>query len=104
MTTRPLAPYEGLTVAVAFPKGVVDAPSEAQKLGWWLTDMLPMALAGLTLAGVIGFLVYAYRRAGRDPGEGTVVPLFAPPDDLSPGGDALCGRAGVSTIAPSPPR
>ena len=86
MTTRPLGPYEGLTVAVAFPKGVVDPPSEAQKLRWWLTDMLPLALAGLTLAGVIGFLVYAYRRAGRDPDEGTVVPLFAPPDDLTPAG------------------
>ncbi|MEO7601704.1 MAG: DUF2207 domain-containing protein [Sphingomicrobium sp.] len=86
ITTRPLAPYEGLTVAVAFPKGVVDPPRETQKLGWWLTDMLPMALAGLTLAGVIGFLFYAFRRAGRDPAEGTVVPLFAPPDDLSPAG------------------
>ena len=86
MTTRPLAPYEGLTVAVAFPKGVVDPPSEAQKLGWWLSDMLPLALAGLTLAGVIGFLIYAYRRAGRDPDEGTVVPLFSPPDDLTPAG------------------
>ena len=84
MTTRPLGPYEGLTVAVAFPKGVVAPPSEAQKLGWWITDMLPMALAGLTRAGVIGFLVYAFRRVGRDPDEGTVVPLFAPPDDLSP--------------------
>ena len=84
VTTQPLGPREGLTVAVAFPKGVVDAPSETQKLGWWITDMLPMALAGLTLLGVIAFLVHAYRRVGRDPPEGTVVPLFAPPDDLSP--------------------
>ena len=81
---RPLAPREGLTVAVAFPKGVVDAPSDTQKLGWWLSDMLPMALAGLTVAAVIGFLFYAWRTAGRDPPEGTVVPLFSPPDDLSP--------------------
>ena len=65
---------------------MVDPPSETQKLGWWLTDMLPLVLAGLTLAGVIGFLVYAYRRAGRDPDEGTVVPLFAPPDELTPAG------------------
>jgi uncharacterized membrane protein YgcG len=85
MTTRPLGPYEGLTVAVAFPKGVVDPPSQAQRAGWWLADMLPLALAGLTIAGVLAFLVYAYRRVGRDPRPGTVVPLFAPPDDLTPG-------------------
>ncbi|QNM83210.1 DUF2207 domain-containing protein [Sphingomonas sabuli] len=84
MTTRPLAPREGLTVAVAFPKGVVAAPSETERLGWWVTDMLPIVLAGLTLAAVVGFLIYAYRRVGRDPPEGTIVPLFSPPDDLSP--------------------
>ena len=84
VATRPLLPKEGLTVAVAFPKGVVDAPSSGQKLGWWLSDMLPMVIAFLSLAAVIGFLVYAWKNAGRDPPEGTVVPLFAPPDDLSP--------------------
>ena len=83
-TTAPLAPYEGLTVAVAFPKGVVDEPTENQKLGWWLADFLPIVVAFLSIVGVIGFLVYAWRNAGRDPPEGTVVPLFAPPDDLSP--------------------
>lgn len=85
MTTQPLGPREGLTVAVAFPKGVVDPPSAGQKLGWWLTDFLPMALAALSIAAVIALLVVAYRRAGRDPPEGTIVPLFAPPDDLTPG-------------------
>jgi uncharacterized membrane protein YgcG len=84
LATRSLGPREGLTVAVAFPKGVVDAPSESQKLGWWLADMLPMAIAALGLAGIAGFMFVAWRRAGRDPPEGTVVPLFAPPDDLSP--------------------
>ena len=84
VTTRPLAPREGLTVAVAFPKGVVDAPSESQKLGWFLADTLPMIVAFLSLAGVIFYLIYAWRNAGRDPPEGTVVPLFAPPDELSP--------------------
>jgi hypothetical protein len=37
-TTLPLAPYEGLTVAAAFPKGVVDAPNESK---YWLTDYGP---------------------------------------------------------------
>jgi hypothetical protein len=33
---------------------------------------------------VLGYLFYAWRKAGRDPRPGTVVPLFSPPDDLSP--------------------
>ena len=81
---RALGPTEGLTVAVAFPKGVVAEPGQNQKLGWWLADMLPMLVAGLGLAAVVGFLVYAWKKAGRDPRPGTVVPLFVPPDDLSP--------------------
>jgi uncharacterized membrane protein YgcG len=84
MTTRPLGPGEGLTVAVAFPKGVVAAPTKAEKTRLWIFDMLPVVLGGLTIAGVIGFLVYAYRRVGRDPDAGTIVPLFSPPDNLSP--------------------
>jgi len=83
-TTRPLYSREGLTVAVAFPKGVVDEPSEATRLSWFLADWLP-PLAGLGgLAAVLAYLVYAWKKAGRDPLPGTVVPLFSPPDDLSP--------------------
>jgi uncharacterized membrane protein YgcG len=83
-TTRPLYSREGLTVAAAFPKGVVDEPAESTRLGWFLSDWAP-PLAGLAgLAGIFGYLFYAWRKAGRDPRPGTVVPLFSPPDELSP--------------------
>lgn len=37
-TTAPLAPYEGLTVAVAFPKGIVaEASSRSRAAGGWPT-------------------------------------------------------------------
>ena len=37
-TTQPLGPYEGLTVAVAFPKGVVAEPTEGSRpLAGWRT-------------------------------------------------------------------
>ena len=82
---RRSAPYEGLTVAVAFPKGVVAEPSEAQPLGWWLADYgPPMRRRRSPCSASLGFLSIAWQRAGRDPRAGTVVPLFAPPDDLSP--------------------
>ncbi|MCJ7420211.1 DUF2207 domain-containing protein [Sphingomicrobium astaxanthinifaciens] len=81
---RRLAPREGLTVAVGFPKGVITPLSEAEKLERKIADLAP------PIAGLIGFLViaayyyHAWRTVGRDPRSGTVVPLFAPPDDLSP--------------------
>jgi len=83
-TTRPLGPYEGLTVAAAFPKGVVGEPGEGARARWWLADNGP-PLAGLAgLIGLLAFYYVAWRRAGRDPRAGTVVPLFSPPDGLSP--------------------
>ncbi|HEV2043159.1 MAG TPA: DUF2207 domain-containing protein, partial [Sphingomicrobium sp.] len=83
-TTAPLAAGQGLTVAVAFPKDVVDAPSSATKAGWFLADWGPPLVALGGLAGLIGFLYVAWQRGGRDPRAGTVVPIFSPPDGLSP--------------------
>ena len=83
-TTRPLYSREGLTIAVAFPKGIVTEPSESARLGYFLSDWGPPLVGVLGLAGVLGYLFYAWHKAGRDPRPGTVVPLFSPPDDLSP--------------------
>ncbi len=85
-TTWPLGAYEGLTVAVAWPKGIVGEPEENTKLGWWLSDYGPPIAGGLGLIGLLAFYFTAWQRAGRDPRPGTVVPIFNPPDDLSPAG------------------
>ena len=83
-TTGPLGPYEGLTVAVAWPKGIVSEPTPAERQKWWLADNGPPLVGVLALLGLLGFFWTAWKRAGRDPRPGTVVPLFSPPDDLSP--------------------
>jgi uncharacterized membrane protein YgcG len=83
-TTSPLGPNEGLTVAVAFPKGIVAEADENTRLGWWLSDYGPLAAGLAALAGLLGYYFIAWKRAGRDPRAGTVVPLFSPPDELSP--------------------
>lgn len=83
-TTRPLAAYEGLTVAVAWPKGIVAAPDSSTRLGWWLADEGPIWLALFGLIGLLVYYFYAWRRVGRGPRAGTIVPLFTPPDDMSP--------------------
>ena len=37
-TTTPLAPQQGLTIVVGFPKGLVAEPTRAQRWGWFLRD------------------------------------------------------------------
>jgi uncharacterized membrane protein YgcG len=85
-TTQVLGPYEGLTVAVAFPKDVVAEPTSGSKFRDWLADNGPPFLGGLALLGLVAFYYFAWQRVGRDPRAGTVVPLFSPPDELSPAG------------------
>lgn len=83
-TSTPLAPYEGLTVAVAFPKGLVTESTSGSRWLDWLADYGPFLAGGVTLISLLGFFYLAWRRAGRDPRAGTVVPIFSPPDDLTP--------------------
>jgi hypothetical protein len=83
-TTRPLAAGEGFTVAVAFPKGLVGEADSGTQTGWWLADNGPLAVGGLGLIGICIFYYFAWARAGRNPRPGTIVPLFSPPDALSP--------------------
>jgi hypothetical protein len=82
-TTVPLDRNEGLTIAVAWRKGVVAEPSFLTRLGWMLRQNGPMLLAiGLLLAIAIraGLLV---SRAWRNPDPRSIVPLFAPPEGFS---------------------
>lgn len=83
-TTKPLGREEGLTVAVAFPKGVLTAPGSARRASWWLEDWGALMAALAAVSGLIVYYVRAWWKAGRGPRAGTVVPLFSPPDDLTP--------------------
>ena len=94
-TTQPLSSYEGLTVAVAFPKGVVAAPPPSSKLVQWIRDNGPPITGAAALLGLIGYFWTAYRRVGRDPRPGTVVPLFSPPDELTPAGMRYITKMGA---------
>src|SRR5439155_3169660 len=82
-------------VAVAFPKGVVAEPSSRGRLTEWLADNGPPAVGFLALLGLAGFYYVAWRRAGRNPRAGTVVPIFSPPDDLTPAGMRYVTKMGA---------
>src|SRR5688500_10773122 len=53
--TRPLAPQEGFTIVLSFPKGVIAAPTRAQRIAWLLKDNRGVLVA---LAGLIALLAF----------------------------------------------
>ncbi|MCO6388349.1 DUF2207 domain-containing protein [Aliihoeflea sp. 40Bstr573] len=81
---RELRPREGLTVAIAMPKGSVAPPTAAQEREWWLRDNRALFIGALGLAIVLAYYLWAWTRVGRDPPAGVVVPRWEPPRDISP--------------------
>jgi len=85
-TTAALAPRQGLTIAVGWPKGLIEEPGAVQKARWFLGDN---AAAIVLLAGwlaALAWYLWAWNRVGRDPEKGVIIPRFEPPQGLSPAG------------------
>jgi uncharacterized membrane protein YgcG len=79
-----LPPRNGLTVAAAWQKGVVEPPTAGQLLRYWLEDNRGLVAAMFGLALMLAYYAFAWLSVGRDPPIGTIIPLFAPPDGMSP--------------------
>ncbi|GAB3224724.1 DUF2207 domain-containing protein [Algoriphagus aestuariicola] len=76
----PMAPYENLSIAVGFSKGIIAAPPPP---GFWQRygfQTLTLGIGALLLA----YYLLTWLRFGIDPPKPTVIPLFDPPANLSP--------------------
>ncbi|MFP4208992.1 MAG: DUF2207 domain-containing protein [Wenzhouxiangella sp.] len=85
-TDQPLAPGEGLTIAVEFPKGLVEAPTANERMGWFLRDnrgMLVLLVGGL---GILLFYLREWQSKGRGPEAGVIIARYEPPQGYSPAG------------------
>ena len=93
-TRRTLRPSEGLTIAVGFPKGIVAAPTDRQRVAWFLGDNAGVLalVAGLLL--VLAYYAVQWSRVGRDPKPGTIIPLYDPPSGHTPGALRYVERMG----------
>jgi uncharacterized membrane protein YgcG len=83
-TTHRLDSAEGFTFELGFPKGIVKKPSPMQELYWLLRDNIGILLALLSLFAQFGYFLTAWYYVGRDPDQGTIIPLYEPPAHLSP--------------------
>jgi hypothetical protein len=83
-TTRPFRAREGLTVVATWQKGVVPEPTGGERMFWLVWDNLGLVVLFAGAALVALYFTHAWQKVGRDPDRGTIIPLFEPPDGVSP--------------------
>lgn len=66
-TTRRLEASEGLTIAVAVPKGVIQGPSGVEGLWFGLLDHRNEVIGSLGVGLVLLYYLWAWTKVGRDP-------------------------------------
>ncbi|HET9839049.1 MAG TPA: DUF2207 domain-containing protein [Candidatus Angelobacter sp.] len=94
-----LAPNQGLTIVVEWPKGLISEPTAAQKRAWFIADNKPEVLG---VGGILVVLIYylvVWAKVGRDPKHGTIMPLYEPPDGMSPAAMRFLERMGFDEMA-----
>ena len=96
---RAMEYYEGLMVAVGFQKGVVAEPPPPT---FWERYAVPL-VGGIISLLLLLYYSFTWSRFGRDPDRPTVIPLFEPPDNLSPASVAMVmrGSANDDQITPA---
>lgn len=87
---RAMGYYEGLTVAVGFQKGVVAEPPPPT---FFEKYAVPLVGGCITLLLLLYYFI-TWFRFGRDPDMPTVIPLFEPPDKLSPASVGMVMKGG----------
>lgn len=83
MTSR-LDPYEGLTIAAGWQKGIINPPTTAELEAESFNDNrgIYYGLYGLLVIGA--YLLFAWFRVGRDPEKGVIIPRYDAPGGFSP--------------------
>ncbi|NOZ12198.1 MAG: DUF2207 domain-containing protein [Acidobacteria bacterium] len=100
-TTRTLNPGEGVTIVLLWPKGFVREPTGKEKMEMLFRDNLNLLVGA---AGIILLFLYymiAWVKVGKDPAPGPIVPLYEPPDGLSPAAMRYIKRMGFDKKAMS---
>jgi hypothetical protein len=92
--TRPLAPREGLSILLEWPKGYVTPPTFSQKAEYLFRDNRDALLLATGLLVLLLYYLIAWAEVGRDPRPGVIMPLYEPPATLSPAGMRYLVRMG----------
>ena len=80
-----LNPYEGLTVAVSWPKGYVQEPTIYTKIYYLFKDNIIALWLLLILLFLLFFYMRVWIKIRKIQKPGIIIPLFEPPEEISPG-------------------
>ena len=83
-TTQALAPQEGLTIVVGWPKGYVTPPSKITLAAQWFFDNLWIFIVSIIFLAALWYYLYVWNTFGRDPKKGAIIPQYEPPLGFSP--------------------
>ena len=93
VTTEPLPPGEGLTVVLAWPKGIVAPPKEPFLRTFFAQNHMRFLVALPLLLLFVYFLLWL--RWGKDPPMPVVIPRFSPSGNGTPGFLRYVSRMGM---------
>ena len=94
-----LAPEQGLTIVVTWPKSLFAEPTAEQKRAWFIADNKPIIFGFAGWIVVLLYYVMIWGMVGKDPVSGTIVPLYEPPDNMSPAAMRFLERMGFDEKA-----
>ncbi len=81
-----LSPGHALTVAVAWPKGVIPEPSPQDRTRSFIRENLGFFIAVIGTLSVWLYYFFAWKKVGRDPKKGSIYPQFESPEGLNAAG------------------
>jgi uncharacterized membrane protein YgcG len=83
-STKKAEAYEGLTVAAAISKGIIEEPGPGKRFFAFLQSNYIIPLLTVLLLMQVIYYSYVWYRKGRDPKKGIIFPQFSPPDGVTP--------------------
>ncbi|HEV8491364.1 MAG TPA: DUF2207 domain-containing protein, partial [Candidatus Angelobacter sp.] len=84
---------------VTWPKGLIAEPTAEQKRAWFIADNKSLIFGVAGWVVVLLYYVMIWGMVGRDPARGTIVPLYEPPDNMSPAAMRFLERMGFDEKA-----
>lgn len=91
-STGSFRPYEGMTIVVGFPKGIVKEPGLVRRAAWFFSQNHGVAVGLFGFALMLGFLYLRWRQVGRDPIAGPKFARYEAPKGMSAAGVRFVDR------------
>ncbi len=83
-TTKALDQFEGLSILLIFPKGLIKEPTQKDRLLWLIQDNQGGILAIFSAILLAAYYFAIWAIVGRDPETGTIIPLYEAPKGFTP--------------------